>query len=231
MRFPHLRAICCFIVCATACDRGHPAPGASASEVDFPVLVGIGQACDAIRASVYRRQRFVLQRLAALDEHRCVSLLRPVLAKLPSDVEEPYWTCEAAYYSQVVVQVHDDGIWKEYLKIAKRAAVGLRMEMMNVMDQSCTRETNVDRWLVFLAAFLDDAIVRESVGKKYEGPCAAFWFPTIQVRDFAAMQIAWLLGFDERPNEFWTEDDWTQLRNKVRTALNKRNRSTRAGSP
>ena len=171
--------------------------------------------CD--RLADFRRQRFVLQRLASLDEQRCKTLLRPILAKLPSDVGE-YWTSDVPYYSQVIVQLHDDEIWKEYLKIAKRTAVGLRMEMLGVMNYG-GMETNTGRRLAFLAAFLDDATVRYA--GQSDGPCAAFIFRKIQVRDFAAMEIASLLSFDEQPTEFWTDDQWAQLRSKVRTALSK----------
>jgi hypothetical protein len=173
------------------------------------------------RLADYRRQRFVLQRLAELDEKRCLSLLRPILAELPTDVDEPYWTCEVAHYAHVIMQLHDDSIWKDYLRIAKLAAVGLRMEMMNPMNYSYIGDANRQRRLDFLAAFLDDVTVRDltSSSNRYEGPCAAFTFPRIQVRDFATEKIASLLECDDRPTEFWTDDDWARLRSKVRTSL------------
>ncbi len=95
--------------------------------------------------------------------------------------------------------------------------------MMNTMCHLHIDAENKARRLAFLAAFLDDTTVRDRLAntRTIEGPCAAFTTNTIEVRDFAAMQIASLLDFDDRPNEFWTKDDWTQLRNKVRTALNK----------
>ena len=161
----------------------------------------------------YRRQRYALQRLARLDEPRCVTLLRPILAKLPRDANEPYWTCEAAYYTQVVMELHDDETWKEYLAIAKRAAVGLKLEMLKSMNYSYIGDTNRGRRLVFLAAFLEDATVRDMAADsfKYDGPCAAYTIETIEVRDFAAMQIASLFDFDDRPTEFWTKDQWAQF--------------------
>ena len=175
------------------------------------------------RLADFRRQRYVLQRLAQLDEPRCVTLLQPILARLPNNVNEPYWTCEAAHYTHVVMQLHDDAIWKGYLKIAKRAAVGLRMEMMNSMDYSYIGDANKGRRLEWLAAFLDDATVRDMAvdAKRYEGPCAAFPIKEIEVRNFAAMQIASILGFHDRPTEFWTKEEWAKLRSKVQTELNK----------
>ncbi|MGD0900319.1 MAG: hypothetical protein ABR915_21005 [Thermoguttaceae bacterium] len=169
----------------------------------------------------YRQQRYVLQRLARLDEPRCLALLHPILAKLPTDVSEPYWKCSAAYYTQVVTELHDDEIWKEYLKTVKRAAVGLRLQMLEYMTYSSTGDTNQERRLTFLAAFLGDTEVRVAGGGFFEGPCAAFTITEIEVRDYAAMQIASLLRFDDRPTEFWTKDEWARLRSKVQTALNK----------
>jgi hypothetical protein len=175
------------------------------------------------RFADFRWQRCVLQTLAKLDEPKCVALLRPILAKLPDDVNEPYWTCEAARYTHVVMQLQDDEIWKEYQKIAGRAAVGLRMQIMEPMDYSYTGDTNRARRILFLTAFLDDGTVRDKElnRRKYEGPCAAFTIPRIEVRDFAAMKIASLLDLDDRPTEFWTKDQWTRLRSKVKTELNR----------
>jgi hypothetical protein len=167
------------------------------------------------------RRRYLLQRLATVDEERCVILLRPLISQLPTDVKGPHWTCEAAYFTQVVMELQQDAVWKDYLKVVRRASVGLRMEMMNSLNYSYIGNKNRQRRLAFLAAFLDDVTVRDpSVdAAKYDGPCAAFTLGKIQVRDFVATKIASILDFPEQPDEFWTADQWSQLRNKVRTAL------------
>ncbi len=175
--------------------------------------------CERLRDA--SRQRAVLQQLAKVNEQRCAKLLRPILSKLPNDVNEPYWTCEAASYTHVVMQLEDDEIWREYLKVARRAAVGLRMEMMNPMNYSYIGQRNRERRLAFLTAFLDDTTVRDpSINEeKYDGPCAAFTFGKIEVRDFAAMKIASILDVGDQPTEFWTKDQWAQLRRQVLIAL------------
>jgi hypothetical protein len=167
------------------------------------------------------RLRAALQPLAQVDGPRCAALLLPVLARLPGDVAEPYWTSEAASWTHVVMQLEDDRVWQAYLKAACNAAVGLRMQMMNPMCYAYIEGKNRERRLGFLAAFLDDTDVRDpSVDSyKYEGPCAAFTFETIEVRDFAAMDIAGILGLGEDPTEFWTPADWARLRTRVREAL------------
>lgn len=166
-------------------------------------------------------QRSVLQQLAKVDGDRCSALLRPLLQKLPKDVDEPYWTCGAASYTHVVMQLENDEIWKQYLAVAKRSAVGLRMEMMNPMNYTYIGSKNRERRLAFLSAFLDDATLRDKSvnASKYGGPCAAFTIPKIQVRDFAAMKIASILKLSERPTEFWTQEDWGRLREMVREKL------------
>ena len=94
---------------------------------------------------------------------------------------------------------------------------------MNPMNYAYIGRKNRARRLAFLAAFLDDAEVRDtaSSSRKYEGPCAGFTFKTIEVRNFVAMQIAAILRMKDRPTEFWTGENWARLRENVRAALEK----------
>ena len=74
-----------------------------------------------------------------------------------------------------------------------------------------------------LEAFLEDKTVRDPSVKasRYDGPCAAFTFGKIEVRNFVAMKIASLLDYDDRPTEFWKKAQWKALREKVRAGLAK----------
>ena len=176
------------------------------------------------RLSDFRRQPPVLFWLAQFDEQRCIALLRPILARLPSDVNEAYWSCEVVDFTGVIMQLRDDDIWTQYLGAAKRAAIGLRMEMMGHMDFGHILGADKDRMLAFLAAFLDDAAVRDITVDpvKYDGPYAAFTFQKIEVRDFAAMKIAFILDLDDGPKKSWTTEQWARLRTKVRAILKER---------
>ena len=102
-----------------------------------------------------------------------------------------------------------------------RSSVGLRMQMMNLLDRASIVEKNRDRQLAFAAAFLEDESVRVRSGEpgKFEGPCAAFTIPKLAVRDFAAMTIASIFRMAENPDEFWTPAQWSELRKKVRDKL------------
>lgn len=72
-----------------------------------------------------------------------------------------------------------------------------------------------------LRQFLDDPTERiiKDGDEMYEGPCAAFTFPKITVRDFAAMQLGSLLKIKEKPEKTWTAKQWTDFRAKVSAAL------------
>ena len=178
-------------------------------------------------------KRSYLQNLAALDGAACTRLLLPLLSALPTDVAGPYWTCTEAGFTHVVMQLESNAVWSAYLAAAKRSSVGLRMEMMAPMDYCYIGTKNRERRLAFLGAFLDDAAVRDLSGDrgkeaerlasgkevKFDGPCAGFTIPRLQVRDFAAMTAAVVLGLKEQPDEFWTEAQWRELRDKVRKQL------------
>lgn len=167
-------------------------------------------------------RRTALAALAALDGAACAAILLPLLDSLAHDATGPYWTSPEAGLAQVVMAVEDDGVWRALLRAARRGAVGLRLEMMNPLNHSATEGRNRGRRLAFLSAFLDDAAGRDLAAdpEKYGGPCAAFTFPKIEVRNFAAMKIACLLGLCEAtPDEFWDAEQWERLRAVVRDKL------------
>jgi hypothetical protein len=93
--------------------------------------------------------------------------------------------------------------------------------MLEPLNYAYIGEKNRSRRLAILAAFLDDASQRTMAGQdeKYDGPCAAFTFPQIEVRNFAADKIASILGLEDDPNESWTAVEWAALRSKVRDRL------------
>ena len=56
---------------------------------------------------------------------------------------------------------------------------------------------------------------------KYDGPCAAFTFRKITVRNFAAMQMASILDIDRlnSPDATWSEAQWKSLHAKVQQRM------------
>lgn len=169
------------------------------------------------------RRRSAIQVLAGINHEAARVPARALVRMLPKDAPGEYWTSEIADVSHVVLAVDDDEVWNTFLTKARQAAVGLRLEWMNPFDYLYVGDHLKSRRLAFLAAFLDDETLRDDRrnAKKYEGPCAAFTFPKITVRDFAAMQIASILKIDplDPPDATWTKEQWAGLRVKVKERL------------
>ena len=169
------------------------------------------------------RRRAAIQVLAGIDHDAAIVPARALIKTLPKDTTGEYWTSDVAGANRVVLAVDDDEVWNSFLEKTRKASVGLRLEWMNAFDYSYVGDRLKTRRLAFLAAFLNDETLRDS-GKnseKYEGPCAAFTFPKITVRDFVAMQIASILRIDplDSPDATWTEERWQGLRLTVEKRL------------
>lgn len=169
------------------------------------------------------KRRYMLQCLAELDPAAVSKEILPLIEKLPKDVNAPYWTCEEASVTHVVMQLDDPVVWTAFLAKAKTCSVGLRMEFMNPMNYSYIGDTNRDFRLAFLAAFLGDTATRtvKEGDSRWDGPHAGFTFDTISVRNFAATIIGSLLKVPGDPADHWTEKQWTPYRKQVEMALSK----------
>jgi len=221
-KFPNRLAGLCREFSADAKPETQPFKLAEAvASASLPKEKKVVVLADFARRGSLAQQRSVLQTLAKLDQEKCAEILLPVLRTLSSDSPGPYWTCPEAAFTHVVMLIQDTNSWREYLRAAKRASVGLRMEIMNPMDYTYIGQTNRSLRLAFLAAFLQDESVRDASGgpEKFQGPCAAFTFPKIAVRDLAASLIAVILGFPDNPTELWSDDQWAELRSKVQFRL------------
>lgn len=168
--------------------------------------------------------RSVATHAIALINHEAAKA--PALAivrSLPKDTEVPYCGSAVGYVSHLVLAIDDDEVWQEFFRATRRAKVGLRLEWMNPFSYSYLQDRLQARRLAFLAAFLDDTTLRDDQvnAKKFDGPCAAFTFPKITVRDFSAMQIASILDISplDSPDSTWTAKRWEELRSKVKARL------------
>ena len=171
-----------------------------------------------------KQKRSAVQSLAHINKNLTAELVMPLIEKLPTDVNEPYWKSEAANLTHVVMHLDDVAVWKRYLLVAKKAAVGLRMEIMNPMNYSYINDKNENFRLAFLASFLDDQAIRDSsVDSRFSGPCAAFTFKKISVQDFVTMKLSsMLLKSQDYPESNWSDEQWETRRQKVREILSKR---------
>ncbi len=165
---------------------------------------------DFAQHGILEHRRHVLGVLARLDARKCATILKPLMKTFPRDSRGANRTCPEADFTYVVMQLEDDEVWSEYLRAARRSSVGLRLDMMIPMNYANVKNKNRSRRLAFLAAFLNDKAIWDS---------EFFLFPRIAVRDYAAMQIASILDFEEEPDEFWDAAQWRKLREKVRRKL------------
>ena len=211
-------------------ERGPWAIAKALAHSALPKEARIQALADAATQGSLANRQCLIQILAKLDARKSADLLLPILRKLPADSDEPYCRCSEAAFRHIVMELEDDEVWRKFQRAAKRSSIGLRLEMMR-----CFRlgPKNRDRYIAFLASFLDDATERtfplfpdnetvarqlhagRTVESKFDGPCAACNFKTIEVRDFAAMQLAGFLNINERPEESWTADDWRTFREQV----------------
>ena len=169
--------------------------------------------------------------LKNLDEKAFVDRLVKTLDALPSTPQEPYWHCREATFANLVMQTNDPRAWQALLAAAKRADVWLRMQYLNPMDYDNTDAGQRRQRLQFLAQFLDDTEVRQAPDRdgvpdmksKFSGPFAGFVFKRLEVRDYAAMEIAAILKQPEYPHSgsAWSAEQWTAFREQVKTALKK----------
>lgn len=189
----------------------------------LPKETRVRQLSEFARRGSLEHKRCVLQILAHLDDNACAALVLPLLKSLPTDASGPYWTCTEAKFTHVVVRIEDEKVWREYLRTAQRSSTWLRMEMMNPMNYRDISEKSLGLRLAFLSAFLDDAAIRDMADEReFEGPCAGFTFPRLGVRDLAAIKLASLLEMEDKPDEYWTDAQWEELRRKVKERLMER---------
>lgn len=184
------------------------------ADADLPLKQRVELLVAFLKKEDLSHNRPVLQNLARIDQRTCVEIIKPILEKLPKKLSNVITEPEAGY-THVVVLLDDDAAWKKYFEHARQCEVRMRLAIMSPMSYTYVKDMNRNRRLAFLAAFLDDAEVRDlGFGRIFAGPLSK-----IAVRDFAAMQIASIFKFEDDPDESWTADQWTKLREKVQLAL------------
>lgn len=176
----------------------------------------------AVQGSLEHRTAFV-QVLAGFDPAAAKGPALALIRRLPHDATGAYWTSPVGQVAWIVLVLDDEEVWLALLRAARRAPVGLRLEWLNPLTHSLAEGPAKSRRLAFLAAFLNDRSQRVEASDpvKYSGPSAAFRFPVITVRDFAAMQIAIILQLAplDPPDSTWTAARWEALHAKVRERL------------
>jgi hypothetical protein len=181
--------------------------------------------------------------LMVLAPARSSKLLIDQLKALSISCDGAYWSSNQVACAYLAAQSRDPGVWQALLDFAKRADVGLRMEILAEMSAYREQPTNQAERIGLLVAFLDDSSLRDAGddgGKsaftptlagirddKYFGPYAGSGFPRLEVRNFAAMNIAtilnlnveWPKGRFAKDAVEWTPEQWTTFRSQVRKGM------------
>ncbi len=167
-------------------------------------------------------QRSALFHLLDLKYDGFVPLLVKTLDSLPVTPDGPYWHSVGAF-ATLVARSKSQGAWNALVRTTKRVDLGTKMEFMNVMNYGCgcCEDTPLAPRVAFLRGFLNDKTVRDVTTNRemYDGPCAGFYFDRIVVGDFAALQLASLLGVKADADPSWTATDWRHLQSRVDAKL------------
>jgi len=167
-------------------------------------------------------RRTGLSHLQKLDPQQFVVLLLATLESLAKTPTEPYRYCPEASFAHLVLATDDAGAWTLLEKVAKRSDVGLRMAFLNWMNHP-DGDRQRKQQLKFLTAFLGDSEASDVKAnpKMLDGLHAGLDIDRLEVRDLAAIKIAFILGMRDWPDKTWTSEQWTHLRNRVREGLKK----------
>ncbi len=165
---------------------------------------------------------YALRSLQEFDPDACVSPLVETLDTLPARSKGRYWaSCREASFGLLVSRTKDPRAWKALAAAARRADVGLRLELMSQISLSGTDAENRKEYVGFLSGFLADKTLRDVTSDpvKFDSAFAARRFPRIEVRNAAAIMLMPLLGMEMEPNPEWTQEKWASLRERVEKTL------------
>lgn len=168
----------------------------------------------------YHHRCASLYYLSELDNRQFSKLLLATIEGLPKDVDEEYWSCAEVRAANLIVYTDDPQVWRALEKSAKRAEVGLRMQLINLRDHRDLSLPARKPALRFLGGFLDDSSVRDITSNKDKFIlCAGSEYEKIEVRNFAALQIALIAGTRVPENPQRTAQEWARVREKAKEIL------------
>ncbi len=167
----------------------------------------------------YQHRLYAIRAIKGLDQKQFDSIVLTTLEGLPKDVPGPYWMCSEAQIGRLALECDDPRVYQTLEKVAKRSALGLRMELLNNLNDPKNSRHRRER-LVLLATFLDDTELRDvKANNRFDGPGAGFPYDKIEVRDFVACQMAWMLDIQVDLKLDRTPLEWAKIRSQVRDAL------------
>ena len=162
-----------------------------------------------------------LYQLLELDRPFCAGIVRESLRCMPADVSGPYGHSEEARLVGLVPFHNEPGLWADLEKAARRATPGFRMQLLYYARAYQDTPPAARRGALALHSnFLEDSATRDQAKdpERYDFFSAGYDYKVLSVRDYAALQMAWMLNLDVpvKPNR--SAKEWADLRQRVRVA-------------
>jgi hypothetical protein len=145
--------------------------------------------------------------LRPFDPTRAHELLLRGLAAMPT-----HPVGDEVALAGIAAEGTDADEWKALSLAVRRADAASRVELLGEIARAKTSKAHKQR-LAFLADYLTDDAVR------VDERITVSPFRRIEVRNWAAIQLAELLKIDAEPGDHWTAKQWSDLREKVRAKL------------
>jgi hypothetical protein len=174
---------------------------------------------EAAESGNLRHRYAALWDLKELHRKRALKLLVGTLERLPTAATG---NGDENSFVLLVERIGDAQAWNALRQAARRADVGLRLDLLHqITHQTDIAEARPQR-LGLLADFLEDDQERPA---RPAGPLrsriVAEEFSSIRVRDLAAMKLASILDLEELPKPSWGRKEWDDLRATVLKALSR----------
>lgn len=157
-----------------------------------------------------------LDYLIDFDAKRGAELLAATLDALPADADIP-----ELRFAGLVAKVAEPKAWEALGRAAKRAGPDTRAELLFlVADQTKPAPGARKHRLALLASYLDDDSRWDGQSRNSSGVVPAAMpanrtFAQSEVRNWAAMKLAEVLGLNQKPDRDWSAEQWAALREKV----------------
>ncbi len=167
----------------------------------------------------YAHRLPALRAIKKLDQKRFDALLLAAIENFPKDVPGKYARCNAGPIAALAIESTDPRVWAVLEKVAKRSALGVRMELLSEFGDPQELRHRGER-LQLLAAFLDDSELRDvKADERFVIPSGGYLHDRIEVRNSVALDLADLLEIKIKPKDDRAPAEWAEIRTKVRESL------------
>ncbi|MEO2088908.1 MAG: hypothetical protein ABGY75_05345 [Gemmataceae bacterium] len=177
---------------------------------------------EAVASKDLYRQLYGRMFLYDVDPERFHQIVIDELSKLPNTPNEPYHVCREAAFAQDVLRTDDAKVWAAAEKYVRRADAGIRLEWLREFARSGQPPEVRRRCAEFVAQYLTDTAVRDATAepKLYPGGYAGYPdFKVIEVRNYAAYSLSYMLEVKGKPTAKWSADEWAKFRDEVAKAV------------